>query len=130
MSLRDIGNCDHVVLLCHDMAAMRRFYAGVMGFPVRIDTEAWVSLGIGATLLSLRPRGRSRAGEDGPALPGSAAVQLAFRVPPSSIDACHDELVAQGVAIACPPTDLPRWRHRAMFFRDPEGNVVEIYAEV
>jgi len=130
MGLRDIGNCDHVVLLCHDLAAMRRFYGDVMGFPLRIDTGAWVSFGIGATLLSLRARGKSLAGEDGPSLPGSAAVQLAFRVPPAALDACHDELVAQGVAIARPPTDLPAWRHRALFCHDPEGNVVEIYAEV
>ena len=27
------------------------------------------------------------------------------------------------------PTDLPGWRHRTLFFRDPEGNVIEIYAE-
>jgi hypothetical protein len=25
--------------------------------------------------------------------------------------------------------DLPDWRHRTLFFRDPEDNVVEIYAE-
>jgi hypothetical protein len=27
------------------------------------------------------------------------------------------------------PTDLPDWRHRALFFRDPEDNIIEIYAE-
>jgi glyoxylase I family protein len=27
------------------------------------------------------------------------------------------------------PTDLPDWRHRALFFHDPEDNVIEIYAE-
>jgi glyoxylase I family protein len=27
------------------------------------------------------------------------------------------------------PTDLREWRHRTLFFRDPEDNVVEIYAE-
>jgi lactoylglutathione lyase len=130
MSLRQIGNCDHVVLLCRDVAAMRRFYAETMGFALRIDSEGWVSFGVGATLLSLRPRGRSRAGDDGAAVPGAACVQLAFRVPPAALDACHDELLAKGVAIATPPTEIAGWRHRALFFHDPEGNVVEIYAEV
>ena len=60
---------------------------------------------------------------------GSAAVQLAFRVPPPAVDACHAELVAKGVPIVRGPTDLPDWRHRALFFRDPEANVIEIYAE-
>ncbi len=27
------------------------------------------------------------------------------------------------------PSDLPAWRHRTLFFRDPEGNIIEIYAE-
>jgi len=29
-----------------------------------------------------------------------------------------------------PPKDLPSWRHRTLFFRDPEGNITEIYAEI
>jgi catechol-2,3-dioxygenase len=27
------------------------------------------------------------------------------------------------------PTDLPDRRHRALFFHDPEDNIIEIYAE-
>jgi len=27
------------------------------------------------------------------------------------------------------PTELPDWRHRTLFFRDPEDNIIEIYAE-
>ena len=129
MSLKDIHNCDYVVLLCRNMAGTRRFYEDVMGFPVEHDSETWVSFRVGATLLTLRPRGASPAGDDGPATPGSAAVQLAFRVPPPAIDTCHAELIAKGMPIARPPTDLPAWRHRTLFFRDPEDNLIEIYAE-
>ena len=45
------------------------------------------------------------------------------------VEACHAELVAQGVPILRGPTDLPDWRHRTLFFRDPEDNIIEIYAE-
>jgi len=34
-----------------------------------------------------------------------------------------------GVPILRGPTDLPDWRHRTLFFRDPEDNIIEIYAE-
>lgn len=129
MSLKDIHNLDYTVLLCRDMAATRSFYEDVMGFQVEHDTPSWVSFRVGATLLTLRPRGGSPGGQDGPATPGSASVQLAFRVPPPAVDACHAELVAKGVPIMRPPTDLPSWRHRTLFFRDPEDNVIEIYAE-
>ena len=57
------------------------------------------------------------------------AVQLAFRVPPPAVDACHAELVAKGVPILRGPTDLPDWRHRTLFFRDPEDNIIEIDAD-
>jgi len=38
-------------------------------------------------------------------------------------------LVAKGVPILRGPTDLPDWHHRTLFFRDPEDNIIEIYAE-
>lgn len=129
MSLKDIHNFDYAVILCEKMPETRRFYEDVMGFPVETDMETWVSFRVGATLLTLRPRGPAPAWDDGPTVPGSASVQLAFRVPPSAIEACHAELVAQDVPIVRPPTDLPSWRHHTLFFRDPEGNVIEIYAE-
>lgn len=129
LSLRDIRNCDYVILLCDDLAATRSFYRDVMGFPVDRDGDRWVTFKVGATLLTLRPRGPWIAWDDGRAAPGAAAVQLAFRVAPHAVDACHAELVAKGVAIVHGPADLPGPRHRAVFFRDPENNVVEIYAE-
>jgi len=47
------------------------------------------------------------------------------------VDACHEALQSKGVAaILSPPRDIANWRHRALFFRDPEGNVVELYAEI
>ena len=129
MSLKDIHNFDYAVLLCRNMAETKAFYQDVMGFPVEVDRPNWVSFRVGATLLTLRPRGPAPAWDDGPAVYGSAAVQLAFRVPPPAVDACHAELVAHGVTIVREPTDLPAWRHRTLFFRDPEDNVIEIYAE-
>lgn len=129
MSLKEIHNLDYAVLLCRNMAETRIFYEDIMGFPVETDMENWVSFRVGATLLTLRPRGPAPVWDDGPAVDGSASVQLAFRVPPPAVDVCHRELVAHGAEKLRPPTDLPNWRHRTLFFRDPEGNVIEIYAE-
>ena len=129
MSLGGIGNLDHTVLLCNKMAETCAFYRDVMGFPLETERENWVSFRVGAALLTLRPRGAWAVCDDGPSVPGSAAVQLAFRVPPPAVDACHAELVAKGVPILRGPTDLPQWRHRTLFFRDPEDNIIEIYAE-
>ena len=129
MSLGGISNFDYAVLLCDKIEETRAFYRDVMGFPVETDRSTWVSFRVGATLLTLRPRGRWPVCDDGSLVPGSAAVQLAFRVAPPAVDLCHAELVARGVPILRESTDLPDWRHRTLFFRDPEGNIIEIYAE-
>lgn len=130
MPLGGIGNFDYAVLLCRDMAATKAFYRDVMGFPIETDLDTWVSFRVGATLLTLRPRGKWSVCDDGEAVPGSAAVQLAFRVAPPAVDAAYAELLARDVPILREPTDLPAWRHRTLFFRDPEGNIIEIYAEI
>jgi len=101
-----------------------------MRFPLEMDRPTWVSFRVGSGLLTLRPRGPGLAWDDGPAIAGSAAVQLAFRVPPPAIDDWHAALVAKGVPILSPPKELAAWRHRTLFFRDPEGNIVELYAEI
>lgn len=130
MGIASIGNIDYVVLLCEDMARARRFYLDVMKFGLERETPGWVSFHVGSGLLCLRPRMPEGVFQDGPGTPGSALVQLAFRVSPPEIDECHAELVAKGVEMLGPPRDIPAWRHRALFFRDPEGNLIEIYAEV
>lgn len=130
MSLKEIRNLDYTVLLCANLAETRAFYRDVMGFPVEDDSENWVSFRVGAALLTLRPRGQDpTGGSDGPFEEGSAAVQLAFRVSPGAIAECRSELVDAGAPIVRDLTDVPGFRHRTLFFRDPEGNLIEIYAE-
>lgn len=125
--LSSIRHLDYVVLPCRDVVRTRDFYRDVMGFQVQLESEKWIELRIGSVLLALSKRDSSRA-------PGPA-VQLAFRVPPNQLDGCHRELVERGAEIVQPPQDIDRrvwelWQHRTLFFRDPEGNLLEIYSEI
>lgn len=115
----------YVILLCEDLAAMKAFYHEVLGFPIERNWENWVELRAGAVLLTLRGRGRPY---DGPGAPG-AGVQLAFRVPPQEVDECYAELLEKQVEILEPPRDWD-YGHRTLFFKDPAGNILEIYAEI
>ncbi len=130
MGIASIRNLDYVVLLCEDLVRARQFYLDVMKFRVERETPRWVSFHVGSGLLCLRPRTLEGVFQDGPGAPGSASVQLAFRVSPPEIDQCQAELIAGGVEMMGPPRDIPSWGHRAIFFRDSERNVIEIYAEV
>jgi len=119
---------DYTVVFVRDMAAMRRFYEDILGFPlVRELSPGWIEYQVGGNTLALaRP---SRTAADAPMPSGSAALQLAFKVPAPEVDQCADELARQGVPLLSPPTDQA-FGHRTLFFRDPDGNLLEVYAEI
>ena len=127
-ALDNIRQIDYTVVFARDMERMRHFYGTVLGFPVLNELgPQWIAYRVGSTTLALT--GRGLMFDDEPTAKGMLSVQLAFRVPPAAVDACASELVAQGVAIVIPPTDQA-WGHRTLFVRDPDGNVIEIYAEI
>jgi lactoylglutathione lyase len=116
------------VIFCRDLEAMRRFYEHTMGFEVQRELgPTWIEFRIGACVLALTQRGGLF---DDPAPPtGALSLQLAFRVAPREVDACTEALRAAGVKIELEPQDQP-WGHRTVFFRDPDRNVLEIYADI
>lgn len=125
---RAIRAIDYTVIFVRDMAAMRRFYEDVLALSLlRELSPNWIEYGIGPNTLALaRP---SRTATDAPVPAGTAALQLAFKVSAAEVDECADELVRMGVALLSPPTDQS-FGHRTLFFRDPDGNLLEIYAEI
>lgn len=119
---------DYTVVFVRDMAAMRRFYEDVLALSVlRELSPNWIEYGLGPNTLALARPGRTAS--DAPIPPGSAALQLAFKVSVAEVDQCADELVRQGVALVSPPTNQS-FGHRTLFFRDPDGNLLEVYAEI
>ena len=129
MGISAIRNVDYVILLCDDVQRMKNFYQNVMSFQVEEDNPHWVKFRVGDCALTLRPRGPWRGWEDGPIPKGSASVQLAFCVGYDEVDRSHAELIEKGADIIERPKDQ-HFGHRTLFFRDPEGNVMEIYAEL
>ena len=121
----NLHTLDYVILLCEDIAPMKAFYHEVLGFPIERDWEDWVELRAGAVLLTLRRRGRTYDGLAG----AGAGVQLAFRVAQQEVQAWYSELIEKQVQILEPPRDRD-YGHRTLFFKDPAGNILEIYAEI
>lgn len=119
---------DYTVIFVRDMEAMRRFYGDVLRFPlVRELSPGWIEYQVGGNTLALaRP---SRTAADAPTPNGSASLQLAFKVAAPEVDQCADELVRQGVTLLSPPTNQA-FGHRTLFFRDPDGNLLEVFADI
>lgn len=127
-ALHAIRNLDYVVLFARDMAAMRNFYGNVLGFELQRELmPQWVEYRIGASILALTEHGLMFDDEKTPA--GALSVMLAFRVAPAEVDLCAADLQSRGIDLITGPTDQS-WGHRTIFVRDPDGNVVEIYADI
>ena len=127
-ALSQIRQIDYTVVFARDMGAMRHFYETVMEFPLqRILSDRWVEYRVGSTTLALTAHGGRF--NDTPPPQGALSLQLAFRVAPPMVAECAAALEAKGVKLISPLTDQP-FGHRTIFFRDPDGNVLEIYAEI
>lgn len=128
-ALRAIRSLDYTIVFVRNMDAMRCFYGDTLGFAHLRDVgDSWTEYRIGGNILALTRRG-SFLFNDEPPPDGALSVQLAFRVAPKEVYVCADALRAAGVALLHEPTDQP-FGHRTTFFRDPDGNVLEIYAEL
>jgi catechol 2,3-dioxygenase-like lactoylglutathione lyase family enzyme len=127
-AFRSIRAIDYTVVFVRDMAAMRSFYQDILGFALlRELSPGWIEYRVGGNTLALaRP---SLTAADVPTPNGSAALQLAFKVSAPEVDECADELVRQGIDLLSPPTDRP-FGHRTPFFRDPDGNLLEVFADI
>jgi len=119
---------DYTVIFVRDMAAMRRFYEDILRFSLLRELfPGWIEYQIGGNILALsRPY---RTAKDAPTPAGSASLQLAFKVAAPDVDRCADELLRHGVDLLEPPTDQS-FGHRTLFFRDPDGNLLEVFAEI
>ena len=127
-AFKAIRSIDYTVIFVRDMAAMRRFYEDIIGFPLlRELSPGWVEYRVGGNTLALaRPH---LTAADAPTPDGSASLQLAFKVSAPEVDRCADELIRQGVNLLSPPTDQA-FGHRTLFFRDPDGNLLEVFADI
>ncbi|MEM8708480.1 MAG: VOC family protein [Actinomycetota bacterium] len=125
--LHAADSLDYTMVLCADIDAMKAFYGDLLGLPVQREIAGrYLELRAGTVTLAFRLRSRPYDGE--PA--SGASVQLAFRVERDDVDLAAQQLESAGVAALEPVQDLPDFGHRVLFFADPEGNVIEYFAEI
>lgn len=86
-------------LLCENIRSMKTFHHKILGLSTYRDQGEWVEWKIGATLPTLRRRGRPY---DAAKLPDTAGVQLAFRVAHAEVEASYQKLLTNQVGIIDP----------------------------
>ncbi len=122
---------DHVVLRVRGMAAMERFYCGVLGCSVvkRQNDGALVHLRAGPAMIDLvdLASDMGRQGGAGPGEEGRNMDHMCLRVAPFDEAAITRHVRAHG--IECGPAQrrfgAEGWG-RSIYLDDPEGNTVEL----
>jgi lactoylglutathione lyase len=122
-----------VRLLVRDFPTAFRFWRDTVGLPVRMgeeagpyaefDTEAATLAIFSSTAMSNDTGVTSGRGGR-----GADDLMAVFEV--DDVDAKVRELEARGVRFVSQPTDQPSWRLRVAHFRDPDGNLAELYTRL
>lgn len=124
MSIR-IDRLDHFVLTVASIDATCEFYSRVLGMEVRRFGEGRISLHFGNSKINLHQRGREFEPKADKPTPGSGDVCLIAATP---LDEVIAHLGACKVAILEGPVDRTgaTGTIRSVYFRDPDGNLVEV----
>ena len=124
----------YVRLLVTDFDACLAFYRDTLGLPVSILAEhaKFAEFDTGQTALELYDRATmadivGRADADDPT---GAVDRALLTLQVESVDAKYEELSAKGVQFDVPPTDRADWGARTAHFRDPDGNLIELFQHV
>jgi predicted enzyme related to lactoylglutathione lyase len=115
-------------IVTNDVEGLAAFYARLIGTPVALN-EYYVEVPTGALSVGFSKCRFTECGEDLPAWPESQQrrdeIILDFMA--DDVGAEYERIASMGVAWVMLPTTMP-WGNRSMIFRDPEGNLVNVFS--
>jgi uncharacterized glyoxalase superfamily protein PhnB len=115
-------------LVTHDLDRLAAFYATLTGIAATRLTPDFAEIRLGGAVLALsteRPIKQFNAGAAVAAANRSAIIE--FQV--EDVDGLHGRLSGPSIDCVMAPTDMP-WGNRSMLLRDPDGNLVNVFAPV
>ncbi|HJW50453.1 MAG TPA: VOC family protein [Burkholderiaceae bacterium] len=120
-----IDRLDHLVLTVRDVDATCSFYVRVLGMQVVTFGEARKALAFGRQKINLHQAGREFEPKAALPTPGSADLCLITDVP---LDEAIAHLTTCGVAVVEGPVMRTGATGpiRSVYFRDPDGNLIEV----
>ncbi|NLT74099.1 MAG: VOC family protein [Chloroflexi bacterium] len=113
-----------ICLITSDVTRLTRFYCDVFQMPSEGDgTHASFALcGAELAIYSLEGTEAMAPGSTVGLCPGAFTLNIEV----SDVDSEHDRLLAMGVPLIKPPCTYA-WGTRSAWFRDPDGNIVNLY---
>ena len=116
-----------ICILTHDVLKLRDFYQAVLQVEAEGDAEFTAFATEGVILSLYFAQGMEHMAPGSMEGAGTGSYALEFEV--GDVDAEYKRLVELNVPIVKPPTTQP-WGLRSVWFRDPDGNIINFYARV
>ena len=111
-------------IVTDDVEGLAGFYARLLGVPVALN-EYYVEIEAGQASIGFSRRRFTEYSEDGCVPSERDDIILDFLV--DDVDAEYERIAGLGVTVVMPPTTQP-WGSRSMIFRDPGGNLVNVFS--
>ena len=117
----------YVVLFAEDFDGLTDYYSKKVGLPVRLRADGYAEFAIEGAKFALLSRSRAveLIGDTLGGRPTSGSDACAVTILVEDVDRVYRDLSGRGVSFIGSPKDRP-WGQRSVYFRDPEGHVVEI----
>lgn len=124
-----LDRLDHVVLTARDLTETCNFYQRVLGMRLEAFGSGRLALLYGDQKINLHEAGHEFEPKADRPTPGGLDLCFTTRTP---IDAVVTHLQASGVPILEGPVERTGARARLMsvYFRDPDGNLIEVSNEL
>jgi catechol 2,3-dioxygenase-like lactoylglutathione lyase family enzyme len=122
---------DYIRLLVSNFKDCFLFYRDVLGFKATYGSEndVYADFDTGKTTLALFSRSNMSETVGTLGLPENAIAQdktcLVFGI--ENVNTACQRLISLGVSLLTEPADRPAWGIRTAHFRDPDGNLIEIF---
>ena len=115
-------------IVTNDVEGLAAFYARLIGTPVALN-EYYVEVPTGALSVGFSKCRFTECGEDLSAWPESQQFrdEIILDFMADDVGAEYERIASMGVAWVMLPTTMP-WGNRSMIFRDPEGNLVNVFS--
>lgn len=116
----------YIILYVNDVHESKRFYADLLGLPIRGEHGLYIEFDTGSTILAINTRDSVRELIALP-IPNSRLEQNTFEIGfvVEDVNETINELRSSDVPILIEPTQKP-WGQTVAYVADPDGNFVEL----
>lgn len=119
-------NLASIRLVTGDVDRLAQFYAMLTGVAATRPAPAFAEIHVDGAILAISSEGAIKQFNANAAVAGAnRSAIIEFRV--EDVDAVRDCLRGEAIDLVMEPTTQP-WGNRSMLLRDPDGNLINIFA--